>query len=142
MDISLNFMPSFFSKHAGITYGEDCYKDPEYRGRIECSESLFLHDALGRLAVGEARPRPSGNISIQPVDLVMGTRGAEWRMPADATLESWGRPWAGLSAALAALDARAAQAQLLRQQGMSIRRIAKQMGLDITTVKGYFPLSE
>ena len=109
MKISLNFMPAFYVKHAGLAYGEGYYRDPEYRGRVECGESLFLYDVLGRFGVGEARPRPTGNISIQPVDLVMGTQGAEWRMPLDATLESWGRPWKGLAIdEVQAIDARSA----------------------------------
>ncbi|MBI3986057.1 MAG: hypothetical protein HY343_04015 [Lentisphaerae bacterium] len=109
MQISLNFMPAFFTKHAGLRYGESYYFDPEYRGRVECEEARFLHEALGRYGVGEARPQPSGNLFIQPVDLVMRTQGAEWKMPPDATLESWGKPWANLAPAeIARLDATAA----------------------------------
>jgi hypothetical protein len=105
LDISLNFMPAFFTKHAGLSYGEGYYRDPEYRGLVECAESVFLHDVLGRYGVGAAQPRPSATLFIQPIDLIMGTQGAEWRMPPDATLESWGRPWAGLSPAeIAGID--------------------------------------
>jgi hypothetical protein len=97
IDVSLNFMPAFFVKHTGTKYGEAYYFDPVYRAQVECVESRFLHDCLGRYGVGSPTPRPSANLFIQPVDLIMRTQGAEWRLPDDATLESWGNPWANLT---------------------------------------------
>ena len=97
LSISLNFMPAFFTKHTGITYGEPYYFEPEYRAEIQRTEGRFLFDILGRYDVGSPDPAPSPNIFIQPVDLIMRTQGAEWKCPPDATLESWGTPWAGLS---------------------------------------------
>lgn len=96
IETSLNFMPAFFCKHAGVTYGEAFYFDPEYRAEIERKEGLFLYDVLGRHGIGSPDPQPAANIFIQPVDLVMKTQGAEWRFPSDGTVESWGTPWAGL----------------------------------------------
>jgi len=89
-------MPAFFTKHTGATYGEPYYFDPEARREIQRTEGRFLFDILGRYGVGSTDPEPSPNIFIQPVDLIMGTQGAEWKCPPNATLESWGTPWAGL----------------------------------------------
>ncbi|OGV60326.1 MAG: hypothetical protein A2498_07085 [Lentisphaerae bacterium RIFOXYC12_FULL_60_16] len=99
IDISLNFMPAFYTKHTGITYGEAYYFDPAYRARVERTEALFLHECLGPYGAGCASPVPSANLFIQPVDLIMRTQGADWRLPDDATLESWGKPWAELTPA-------------------------------------------
>ena len=121
VEISLNFMPAFFAKHARLTYGEPYYFDPDYRAQVECAEARFLNECLGRYGVGSATPQPSANLFIQPVDLIMRTQGAEWHMPKDATLESWGTPWAGLTPdEIQRLDPRAAAShpvidQILRQ---------------------------
>src|SRR5450830_16043 len=97
VDVSLNFMPAFYSKHLGVTYGEPYYFDPGYRARVECAEGRFLFEVLGKYGVGSQDPQPSPSVFIQPVDLVMRTQGAQWRFPPDATVESLGAPWAGLS---------------------------------------------
>lgn len=97
VDISLGFMPAFFHKHVGVTYGEAYYFDPGYRAEVECAEGRYLYDVLGRFGVGSPQPQPWPNIFVQPVDLVMRTQGAAWRFPADATVESVGTPWAALS---------------------------------------------
>ena len=109
--ISLNLMPAFYRKQLGLTYGEGYYFDPEYRARVECAEAGFQYECWGRFGAGMAQPEPSAGLFIQPVDLIMRTQGAEWRMPEDATLESWGKPWAGLTVeAIQKIDARAAAA--------------------------------
>jgi len=97
--VSLNFMPAFFHKHLAVTYGEAYYFDPGHRAAVERAEQRFLFDVLGRHGVGAQDPQPSPNLFIQPVDLVMRTQGAEWRFPKDGTVESWGTPWAGKTAA-------------------------------------------
>jgi hypothetical protein len=97
--ISLNFMPGFYAKHLGVTYGEDYYFDPRYRATVECAESRFLFEILGRFGVGSPSPEPSPSLFIQPIDLVKITQGAEIHCPPDATLETRGHPWAGLTAA-------------------------------------------
>lgn len=97
--VSLNFMPAFFRKHAAVAYGEAYYFDPAYRAAVEKAEQQFLFEVLGRYGVGSPNPQPSPNLFIQPVDLIMRTQGAEWRFPEDGTVESWGKPWAGKTAA-------------------------------------------
>lgn len=107
--VSLDFMPAFYHRHLGVTYGKAFYYDPEYRGSVECQQALFLHAHWGRHGVGAAHPHPSPGLFIQPLEIIMRTQGAEWRFPEDATLESWGTPWRGLDpAAIAAIDAQAA----------------------------------
>jgi hypothetical protein len=95
--ISLNFMPAFYRRHAGLRYGEAYLFDPAYRAEVQCAEERFLFEALGRHGVGSPRPAPSPSLFIQPVDLIMRTQGAEWRYPEDGTLESWGTPWKDLT---------------------------------------------
>lgn len=97
LKISLNLMPSFFSKHIGTTYGERYYFDPAYRADIEREEEKFLFDILGQFGVGSKEPCPSSNLFIQPIDLIKATQGAEIYCPPDATLETHGHPWAGKS---------------------------------------------
>ena len=109
IDVSLNFMPAFYAKHLGLSYGEEYYFDPRHRADVERREGRFLHDILGHRGVSSTHPEPSPNLFIQPVDLVMRTQGAEWRFPRDGTVESCGTPWAGLTPAeIAAIDAEAA----------------------------------
>lgn len=109
LEVSLNFMPSFFSKHLGLRYGEGYYFDPCHRAEVERAEGRFLYESLGRHGVGSPHPEPCPNLFIQPVDLVMRTQGARWRFPEDGTVESWGAPWAGLEPGrIAAIDAREA----------------------------------
>ncbi len=95
--ISLNFMPGFYHKHLGLTYGEDYYFDPHHRARVECAENRFLFEILGRYEVGSPTPKPSPSLFIQPIDLIKITQGAELHCPPDATLETRGSPWAGLT---------------------------------------------
>ena len=95
--VSLNFTPSFYHKHLGVTYGEPYYFEPRYRSQIERAENRFLYEILGRFGVGSAEPAPSTQIFIQPVDLVKITQGSEIHCPSDATLETLGQPWAGLT---------------------------------------------
>ena len=99
ISVSLNFMPAFFHKHMAVSYGEAYYFDPVYRAGIEKAEQRFLFEVLGRYGVGSPTPMPSPNLFIQPVDLIMRTQGAEWRFPDDGSVESWGTPWAGKTAA-------------------------------------------
>ncbi len=107
--ISLNFMPAFYRRHAGLRYGEAYLFDPAYRAEVQCAEERFLFEALGRHGVGSPNPAPSPSLFIQPVDLIMRTQGAEWRYPEDGTLESWGTPWKDLSCEeIVRLDAAAA----------------------------------
>jgi hypothetical protein len=102
-------MPAFYHRHLGLTYGEAYYFDPAYRAAVERAEGRFLFEVLGRYGVGSREPQPSASVFIQPVDLIMRTQGAEWRFPSDATVESWGTPWAGLAPAeIAAIDPRTA----------------------------------
>ena len=95
--VSLNFSPSFYHKHLGINYGEEYYFDPRYRAGVECAENRFLYEILGRYGVGDPHPTPSPSLFIQPIDLLKLTQGAQLFCPPDATLESRGHPWAGLT---------------------------------------------
>lgn len=105
-NISLNFMPAFYAKHAGLTYGEAFYFDPSYRASVERVEQALLHDLFGAHGVGSTDPEPSADIFFQPIEIILRTQGAEWVYRPDATLESQGTPWAGLSVSeIAALDA-------------------------------------
>ena len=107
--ISLHFMPAFYSRHAGVTYGEAYYFDPAYRAQVECVEGRLLYDLFGHHGVGARHPAPTPNLFIQPIDLLLRTQGAEWRFPEDGTVESTGAPWAGLSPAeIDAIDPREA----------------------------------
>ena len=109
VEVSLNFMPSFYHKHLGVTYGEAYYFEPRYRAEVDRAENRFLHEVLGRFGVGSPDPQPSATLFIQPIDLVKLTQGAELRCPADATLETWGHPWADLTPGqVEALDAQTA----------------------------------
>jgi len=109
--ISLDFMPAFYTKHVGLEWGESYYFDPVHRSQVEVARDRFLYDILGEFDVGAPDPAPSRNLAIQPVDLIMRTQGAEWRFPPDATLESWGQPWRGMSVAeIEAIDPRAGAA--------------------------------
>ena len=113
-NISLGFMPAFFHKHTGVTYGEAYYWDPEYRADVERIEGRFLYEILGDVGVGNPSPQPSTNLFIQPIDLMTATLGASLRYPDDATLETYGQPWAGRDAGeIAAIDAREAAANPL-----------------------------
>jgi hypothetical protein len=107
VNVWLYFMPAFFHKHLGVTYGEAYYFDPGTRAAVTRRESRLLYDLFGAFGVGEADPQPVPTIFIQPIDLMLHTQGAAWRFPADAPLESVGTPWAGKSVAeIAAIDAR------------------------------------
>jgi hypothetical protein len=125
--ISLNLMPAFYCKHLGVAYGEAYYFDPGYRAQVEEAENRLLHEILGTFGVGDPHSPPSGNIFIQPVDLILRTQGAQWRFPTDATLESVGTPWANLTASeICQLDPRAAAVhpvveQLLDQYRVLVR---------------------
>jgi len=99
VDISLNFMPAFFHKHLGVTYGEAFYFDPRYRAEVECAESRFLYEVLGRFGVGSPAPDPSPSLFIQPIDLLKATQGTTVYCPPDATLETRGHVWADFSVA-------------------------------------------
>jgi hypothetical protein len=98
LQISLNLMPAFYSKHIGTAYGEKYYFNPMYRAEVERAEGKFLFDILGQFGVGSKEPAPSSNLFIQPIDLIKATQGAEIYCPPDATLETHGHPWAGKSA--------------------------------------------
>jgi hypothetical protein len=107
--VSLNFAPSFYCKHLGVSYGEEFYFDPRYRAEVECRESQFLYEILGRYGVGDPHPLPSTGLFIQPIDLLKLTQGATLYCPSDATLESRGHPWAGLNAGqISRIDPRSA----------------------------------
>ncbi|MFZ2657826.1 MAG: uroporphyrinogen decarboxylase family protein [Victivallales bacterium] len=97
LQISLNLMPAFFSKHIGTSYGDRYYFDPAYRAEVERAEGRYLFEILGQFGVGDKEPRPSSNLFIQPIDLVKATQGAEIYCPPDATLETHGHPWAAKS---------------------------------------------
>lgn len=99
IDISLNFMPAFFHKHLGVTYGEAFYFDPRYRAEVECAEGRFLHGILGRFGVGSPVPSPSPGLFIQPIDLLKATQGSPVHCPVDAALETRGHAWAGYTIA-------------------------------------------
>ncbi|MDD5704997.1 MAG: uroporphyrinogen decarboxylase family protein [Kiritimatiellae bacterium] len=109
VDVSLNFMPAFYHKRLGVTYGDAYYFDPRYRATVERAESRLLFEILGQFGVGSPNPEPSPSLFIQPIDLVKLTQGARLHCPPDATLETRGHPWAGLSvgqiAAIPAADA-------------------------------------
>jgi hypothetical protein len=109
VQVSLNFMPSFYHRHLGITYGEAYYFDPRYRAEVDGAENRFLHEILGRFGVGSRDPQPSATLFIQPIDMVKLTQGAQLRCPADATLETWGHPWSELTPGqIEGIDAQAA----------------------------------
>ncbi|MEI8139785.1 MAG: uroporphyrinogen decarboxylase family protein [bacterium] len=109
VDISLNFMPAFFRKHLGVTYGDAFYFDPGHRANVERAESRFLYEVLGRFGVGSPTPSPSPSLFIQPIDLLKATQGTPVCCPLDATLETRGHAWADLSVAeIERLDPRAA----------------------------------
>lgn len=95
--ISLNFMPAFYCKHLGVTYGESYYFDPAYRAEVECAEQRFLYAALGEYGVGSASPQPSPSLFMQPIDVILLSQGAQLHCPDDATLEARGAPWAGMT---------------------------------------------
>ncbi len=97
IDISLNFMPAFYHKHIGVTYGEAFYFDPGYRAGVECAENRFLHEVLGRFGVGSPNPSPSPDLFIQPIDLLKATQGTTVFCPPDATLETRGHAWENLN---------------------------------------------
>jgi hypothetical protein len=97
IDISLNLMPAFYTKHLGIKYGQDYYFDPKYRDEIEKEEYNLLKEILSDYGVYKEEFRPSGHLFIQPIDLILRTQGAKWRFPEDATVESVGTPWANLT---------------------------------------------
>ena len=97
--ISLNFMPAFYHKHLGLVYGEPYYFDPAYRATVDCAEQRFLHETLGEHGVGSADPQPPTSIFIQPIDVILLTQGAALDCPEEATLQTRGTPWAGLSVA-------------------------------------------
>lgn len=97
--ISLNFMPAFYGKHLGLTYGEAYYFDPRYRAEVERAELRFLHETLGQYGVGSADPQPSPSLFMQPIDVILLSQGAQLHCPEEATLEARGAPWAGLSVA-------------------------------------------
>lgn len=99
VSVSLNFMPGFYHRRLGLTYGEDYYFDPRYRAEVETAEGRFLYEALGRFGVGSPEPEPSPSLFIQPIDLVKLSQDAELLCPPDASLETRGHPWAGLSTA-------------------------------------------
>ncbi len=99
VSVSLNFMPAFYHKHAGVTYGEPYYFEPRYRAEVECAENRYLYEALGRYGVGSRHPVPSATLFIQPIDLLKLTQGATLHCPPDAALEARGHPWAGLTRA-------------------------------------------
>lgn len=107
--ISLNFMPAFYHKHLGLVYGEDYYFDPAYRATVDCAEQRFLYETLGEHGVGSADPQPPTSIFIQAIDVILLTQGATLDCPEDATLQTRGTPWAGLSVAeIERIDAEAA----------------------------------
>lgn len=95
--ISLNFMPAFYHKHLGLVYGEAYYFDASYRATVDCAEQRFLYEALGEHGVGSADPQPPTSIFIQPIDVVLLSQGATLDCPEEATLQTRGTPWAGLS---------------------------------------------
>ncbi len=95
--VSLNFSPSFYHKHLGIDYGEEYYFEPRYRADVDCAENRFLYGILGRYGVGDPHPSPPPNLFIQPIDVLKLTQGAHLVCPPDATLESRGHPWEGLT---------------------------------------------
>jgi hypothetical protein len=95
--VSLNFMPAFYRKHLGLRYGEAYYFDPRYRAEIELAEGRLLYEILGRFGVGSPRPEASPSLFIQPIDLFKLTQDAELYCPPDASLETRGHPWAGLT---------------------------------------------
>jgi Uroporphyrinogen decarboxylase (URO-D) len=97
LQLSLNLMPSFYHKHLGMDYGAGYYFDPVTRSDIEANEQRFLYEILGKYGVGSKKPQPSTSIFIQAVDLILATQGADVVCPIDATLETWGNPWATLT---------------------------------------------
>jgi hypothetical protein len=107
LQISIDFMPAFYTRHIGLTFGDAYYFDPGHRLEVERQKGRFLREILGRYGVGDPSGASAYGIHIQSVDLVMGTQNAEWRCPPDAALESWGTPWANLSPAeIARIDPR------------------------------------
>ena len=107
VQVSLDFMPAFYTRHIGLTFGDAYYFDPGYRLQVEREKGMFLREILGRYGVGDPTGASAYGIFIQSVDLVMGTQNAEWRCPPDATLESRGTPWGNLSPAeIARIDPR------------------------------------
>jgi len=99
IDVSLDFMPAFYHRQLGLKWGEAYYFDPEFRAKVDATRDRYLYEILGRYGVGSPNPRPATSLFIQPIDLFMRTQGAEWRFPEDGTVESWGKPWQGLSLA-------------------------------------------
>ena len=53
--VSLNFTPSFYHKHLGVTYGEPYYFEPRYREQVECAENRFLYELCLRCGCGSVR---------------------------------------------------------------------------------------
>ncbi|HOS43995.1 MAG TPA: uroporphyrinogen decarboxylase family protein [Armatimonadota bacterium] len=138
VNIWLGFMPAYFTKHVGVTYGEAYYFDLAYRADVMRAESRLLHEQLGDFGVAAA-PRPIPHLFIQPIDLMLHTQGAPWRFPDDATLESVGAPWATLSSAeIAAIDPRSsAEHPVMDRLLAQYREIARHYGdaADIFMVK-------
>ena len=137
LEVSLNFMPAFYAKHAGLRYGEGYYFDPAYRAEVERGEGRFLFDVLGSHGVGSDHPEPSPNLFIQPVDLVMRTQGAEWRFPEEGTVESWGTPWAGLTPAeIVRIDAKGSARHPVMDRVLEQYRLLERMYGDRADIFG------
>jgi hypothetical protein len=139
VNIWLGYMPAYYTKHLGLTYGEAYYFDFAYRAKVMTAEARLLHEQLGDFGVGAANPDPVPNIFVQPIDLMLHTQGAPWRFPDDATLESVGAPWASMSIEeIAAIDPRtAAEHPVMDRLLEQYREIARHYGdaADIFNVK-------
>lgn len=135
--ISLNFMPAFYCKHLGLTYGEPYYFDPAYRAEVERAEQRFLHLALGEYGVGSEDPQPSPSLFMQPIDVILLSQGALLHCPEDATLETRGAPWAGLSTAeIERVDPREAARHAIVDAVLAQYRVLAEMYGDCADVFG------
>jgi uroporphyrinogen-III decarboxylase len=138
--VSLNFMPAFYNKHLGLVYGEAYYFDPRYRAEVDGAEMRFLFEVFGRYGVGSPEPVPPASVFIQPVDLILLTQGAALDCPEDATLQTRGTPWAGLSVAeIERIDAsEAARHPIVERVLAQYRVLAERYGerADVFGLKG------
>lgn len=55
IEISLNLMPAFFTKHTGIKYGQEYYFDPLYREKVEATENNLIRDVLADYEINKGK---------------------------------------------------------------------------------------
>ena len=54
--VQFNFMPSWWHRHYGISFGERMFSDPEYRARMAREMHRLAHERFGEVGLGESNP--------------------------------------------------------------------------------------